>query len=327
MKYTTIPGTALNVSALCLGAGQFGANLPESDACRQMDIFSEEGGTFLDTARIYTDWIPGEKGRSERITGEYLVERKSRERWVIATKGGHPLLSAMEKSRIRREELTRDIDESLKTLQTDYIDLYYLHRDDARLGVEEIIDLMNEFVAAGKLRYFGCSNWETERIREAQRYAKTTSQMGFCANQSLWNLGCYSMAAPADPTLVVMDKEMIQFHRETELAAVPYSSQAGGFFSKRNESPKQAAETALKNGYASSENVAVFSAVKTVAEAHEAPISHVVLGYLLSQQIAVIPVFSCRTIEQLHDTILGVEIELSAGDLALLDSLNGSGLG
>jgi aryl-alcohol dehydrogenase-like predicted oxidoreductase len=126
--------------------------------------------------------------------------------------------------------LLSDIDNSLKALRTDYIDLYYLHRDNTKLGVEDIIGWMNEFVAASKIRFFGSSNWKTERIREAQRYAKVSGQMGFCANQPLWNVGCYTMTAQADPTMVVMDKKMIQFHMETRLAVVPYSSQADGFF-------------------------------------------------------------------------------------------------
>lgn len=326
MKYISIAGTDLKVSALCLGAAEYGAKLSESDAYNQMDVFFESGGNFLDTARIYSDWIPGETGRSERIIGEYLAERKNRDIWHIGTKGGHPLLSAMDKSRISRDDVTRDINDSLKALKTDTIDLYYLHRDNPGLGVEEIIDWMNEFVATGKLRYFGCSNWTTERISKAQRYAKASGQMGFCANQPLWNVGCYSVAAPAGLSMSVMDKEMVQFHRETKLAAVPYSSQAQGYFSKLNACHDPADEAALQNSFASSTNLRVFPAIKAMAEKHNAPISHIVLVYLLCQPMAVIPVFACSSVEQLNDTIGAVELELTEDEVTLLDSLNGSGL-
>ncbi len=327
MRYKHVLGTELNVSALCLGAGGFGEKLSEAESYRQMDIFLEKGGTFLDTARIYSDWLPGEKGRSERVVGDYLTERKSRDRWLIGTKGGHPLLSSLDIPRLSREELASDIDSSLKALRTDYIDLYYLHRDNTKLGVGEIIDCLNEFVTAGKIRYFACSNWITQRIIQAQRYAEMSSQMGFCANQPLWNVGCYSMAAPIDPLMVVMDKEMVEFHRESKLTVVPYSSQAGGFFSKLNRSDKSVKEAALQSSYANSTNLTLFSAIKELAEKREVPISHIVLGYLLSQQMTAIPVFSSSSIEQLNDTILGVETQLSEDEIKSLDSLNGSGLG
>jgi len=83
MKYVHIEGTKLRVSALCLGTALFGVDLSESESYKQMDYFFENGGTFLDTARIYSDWVPGEKGRSERIIGEYLAERKTRDHWVV----------------------------------------------------------------------------------------------------------------------------------------------------------------------------------------------------------------------------------------------------
>ena len=326
MKYTSITGTELNVSALCLGAGNFGTSLSESESHRQMDIFFEKGGTFIDTARIYGDWVPGETGRSERIIGDYLAERKNRDSWHIGTKGGHPLLSTMDIFRINRDELIRDIDNSLSALKSDSIDLYFLHRDNMNLGVEEIMDWMNEFVAAGKLRYFGCSNWKTKRIREAQQYAKTSGQMGFCANQPLWNVGCYSVAAPAGLNMSVMDKEMVRFHRETTLTAVPYSSQADGYFSKLAACHSVTERSRLQNRFASPTNVAVFPAIKTMAEEHKVTISHIVLGYLLSQPTAVIPIFGSKSIDQLSDTLGGVEMELSEAEIELLDSLNGSGL-
>jgi aryl-alcohol dehydrogenase-like predicted oxidoreductase len=325
MKYIPIAGTDLKVSALCLGAGNFGTSRSESECYSQMDLFFEKGGTFLDTARIYGDWVPGETGRSERIIGDYLAERKSRDSWQIGTKGGHPLLATMDKSRISRDEVTRDINDSLRALKTDYIDLYYLHRDNTNLGVAEIIDWMNEFAAAGKFRYFGCSNWKTERIREAQEYAKASGQMGFCANQPLWNVGCYSVAAEAADH-GVMDKEMVQFHRETKLAAVPYSSQAAGYFSKLAACHSSAERAGLQNRCASPTNLAVFPAIKTMAEERNVTISHIVLGYLLSQPTAVIPLFASRSIDQLNDTLAGVELELSEAEIKLLDSLNGSGL-
>ena len=325
MRYVHIEGTQLKVSALCLGTAQFGASLSESESYEQMDYFFEKGGTFLDTARVYSDWIPGENGRSERIIGEYLAKRKTMDRWVISTKGGHDLQPVTGTYRLRKQKLFTDIDNSLKALKRDCIDLYYLHRDNLELGVEEIIDWMNKLVTNGKIRFFGCSNWKTQRIKEAQIYAKVSGKAGFVVNQPLWNIGCYAMTASTDSTMVTMDKEMIQFHLETNLTAVPYSSQAGGFFSMLNSSDKLVKEAALQSGYATSTNLTFFLTVKELAAKYKVPISHIVIGYLLSNPITTIPVFSSRSIAELKETIEGSEIELSENDIKLLNSQNGSG--
>ena len=327
MKHITIPGTDLNSSALCLGALFFGESRSELESYRQMDYFFDKSGNFLDTARIYSDWVPGEKSRSERIVADYLKKRGTRSQWLIGTKGGHPELHDPHISRLNRTNLRGDLDGSLRSLGTDYIDLYYLHRDNnIELGVGEIIDWMNEFVAEGKIRYFGCSNWKTDRIRAAQEYAKTSGKMGFCTNQPLWNVGCYTMTPPADSTLVIMNKEMLLFHREIKMAVSPYASQAGGFFSKLASGDTAVRETALHNNYASKTNMTLYTVIRGLSEKYGAPVSHIVLAYLGSQPTAVIPVFSGNSIKQLDDTIRGADVELSGDDIELLDSFNGSGL-
>ncbi len=326
MKYITIEGTELKVSALCLGTALFGANLSESESYTQMDYFFERGGNFLDTARIYSDWIPGEKGRSERIIGEYLTRRRITKNLVISTKGGHDLKPSTNIYCLKKQKLLDDLHSSLKALRTDCIDLYYLHRDNLDLAVEEIIDWMNKLVSDGKIRYFGCSNWKTQRIKDAQRYAKSSGKVGFVINQPLWNVGCYAMQALSDLTMVTMDNEMAQFHLETNLTVSPYSSQAGGFFSALDSHEMSVKEDALQSRYATSTNLALFSTLKALAKKYEVPISHIVIGYLLSNAITTVPVFSSRSIPELKETIDGSEISLSKNDIELINSQNGSGL-
>lgn len=127
---------------------------------------------------------------------------------------------------ISRAEILSDLDASLRYLRTDAIDLYWLHRDDPNTPVEPIIDLLNEQKRAGKMRYFGCSNWRTARIEAAQDYAARSGQQGFVANQMLWNAAVIDLRGITDATLALMDQEMWQFHHATGLAALPYSSQA-----------------------------------------------------------------------------------------------------
>ena len=258
---------------------------------------------FFDTARIYSDWVPGEKGRCERIIGDYLAENKNRDKWVVSTKGGHNDLNPSNCYRLNLKKLDTDVHESLRALRTDYIDLYLLHRDNTDLPVEAIIDKMNDYVSLGKIRYFGCSNWHTERIQEAQEYASQSGKQGFVANQPLWNIGSSNMAPLEDKSLVVMSKEMIQFHQKSKMAVIPYSSQAGGFFSKLDQEFDSTNHLISKSPYYTTKNLDLFSKIKKTAAKKQCPVSHVVFEYLLSQKIPTIPVFGGSSTEQLMEAI------------------------
>jgi len=171
MKFKNIPQTDLYPSAICLGTASFGTSIDTSTAFQMLDTFVEYGGNFIDTAHIYGAWVPDGVGLSEKIIGQWVKGRRVEENIVIATKGAHPLLSAMDVPRLSRQDVVADLDESLHYLQTASIDLYWLHRDDPTRPVAEILETLNSQVKQGKIRYFGCSNWRVERIEEAMRYA------------------------------------------------------------------------------------------------------------------------------------------------------------
>ena len=318
MKYLNLKGSDLNVSILCLGTANFGATLSEPDSHKQLDTFFDYGGNLIDSARIYSDWIPGEKGRSERIIGDYLRARNNRSNWIISTKGGHGLSD----HRLDLKDLDQDLHNSLKALGTDYIDLYSLHRDNYALEVEEILDQMNDYVSSGKIRFFGCSNWSTERIRRAQEYSASCAKPGFVANQPFWNIGSFT-AVIGDDTMVSMDNEMMQLHLETGLTAMPYSAQAKGVFSKYQAQPDE--PDVLTSQYLSQTNIELSLEINKLAEKRQLPISHVVLGYLLSHRITTIPVFSSSTLPQLRDTVDASSVRLTDEEVDLLDRANGSG--
>ncbi|HET8844709.1 MAG TPA: aldo/keto reductase, partial [Ktedonobacteraceae bacterium] len=164
MQYRDIPHTNLHPSALCLGTGSFGTGIDASSAFRLLDIFLEHGGTFIDTARVYGAWVPNGLGLSEKVIGQWVNERHVREQIVLGTKGAHPVFSARHIPRLAPQDIIADLDESLRCLQTEYIDLYWLHRDDPQRPVADILETLNEQVRQGKIRYFGCSNWHVERI-------------------------------------------------------------------------------------------------------------------------------------------------------------------
>lgn len=222
----------------------------------------------------------------------------------------------MQRSRLSRRELDEDLSRSLDALGTDVVDLFYLHRDDPEVPVAEVVDILDEFVEAGRVRFVGCSNWRPKRIGEAVEYARSQSKSPFVANQMLWNIGSRHMLEPADRTMVVFDDEARSLHETTGMAAISYSSQANGFFTKLDRDRREGPSPRLAGGatdsgiegspYNTASNRALYEVVRSVADRSNLPASAVVLRYLLQQPIPTFPVVGCRTQAQLEDSMAAV---------------------
>ena len=301
----TIPATDLQVYPICLGTGQSGLTLDRPAAFRMFDAYLDAGGNFLDTAKVYTDWLPGERSASEKAIGEWLRLRGGRERLVIATKGAHPYLTSMNVPRLSPAEIAGDVEDSLRNLGVETIDLYWLHRDDPTRPVGEIMETLAGLVRAGKLRYSGCSNWSTARIRAAQAYAAAHNLPSFAASQMMWNLAVIDPQAISDKTIVPMDDEMRAYHRAAGFPAVPFSSQAGGLFSKL------AAGGEARSVYRSPRNRARLERIQALAAETGLSITQIVLGYLRAQAFVTVPVVGPRTLEQLADSLTAAEVQLT----------------
>jgi aryl-alcohol dehydrogenase-like predicted oxidoreductase len=306
MRYQTIPNTDLDVSSVCLGLANIGVKNTEEEGMMLLDAFVEAGGNFIDTARVYSNWIPGEVNRSERIIGDWLVDRDVRDRVVVATKGGHPDL-VDNIPRLSPDEMETDLQGSLDKLQTDVVDLYYLHRDDTHRSVAEMLDVLHHFQQSGRVRYYACSNWTPQRMQEAREYAKAQGYTGFVANQMRWSVAGFQGKPPGDQTMCSMDRETVDFHTQTGMAAIPYNSQAGGFFSKLDADP----EWVEKSGNYTDGNLKVYAYLKTVSEGLGIAISQIVLAYFWSQPFVSIPIVGCRNQEQLADSLMAVDCDLS----------------
>lgn len=327
MQHLTLPGTRLSVSPLCLGGVPFGLTLPEPATFALLDRFVELGGNFIDTARIYSDWQPGEQRRSERVLGDWLQTRGDRDRLVVATKGAHPFIDSLGVARTSAAEIRDDLEGSLRKLRVDAIDLYWLHRDDSARPVGHFIDLLNVFLREGKIRAFGASNWTANRLRAANDYARTSGQQGFVANQPFWCLGCQQSRPPPFTGYVKFDDETLRFHRETGLAVVPYTSQANGFFSKLALPAAQRPANFEAHEFHTPPNLAAGKIVLELAAAKRVAPSAIVLAYLWSRPgFPVVPIIGCRTIVQLEDSVAALTVRLSASELAALDLASGSGL-
>jgi aryl-alcohol dehydrogenase-like predicted oxidoreductase len=320
MQSVRIPNSDLYVSSLCLGTGEFGSKLDRAASWRLLDEFIDAGGNFIDTANVYGDWVAGTKSSSEKMTGAWLAEHGKRSQLLIATKGAHPLLSSMDTPRSAPHEIIYDIEQSLKHLHTDVIDLYWLHRDDPARPAGEFIETLAGQVKAGKIRYFGCSNWRAERIAAANAYAAAQGLPGFVGDQMLWNAAKLDAEALPDKTMVAMDPALYEYHRQTGLAAIPYTSQAHGLLQKLAEGNIAIIRPHDSKLYPLAANQRRAAVAQALAKELGVSVTGIVLGYLQSQPFVTIPIIGAQTLPHLHDSLAGDGVRLTPGQIAALDN-------
>ncbi len=172
MQKTNIPNTDLYASRLALGTDYFGSTVSRDLSMQLMDHYLEAGGNVIDTAESYARWLPRGEYQSEKVIGEWLRERRTRDQIVLSTKGAHPKLGTMEVPRLSKAEIQSDLDSSLRRLGVENIDLYWLHRDSPGYPVEEILESLEAFRKAGKIKYAGFSNWTQSRAEAARLAAE-----------------------------------------------------------------------------------------------------------------------------------------------------------
>jgi aryl-alcohol dehydrogenase-like predicted oxidoreductase len=281
MLYRDWPSLGRKVSAFALGTVDFGTKMPEEISFEVMDAYQKMGGNVLDSARIYGDFDNHIQGTSEKTVGKWIASRKAREQMIVSTKGAHPPWDDMTKHRLDKESIVSDMDESLEALGLDSVDLYFLHRDEAKRPVGDILETLNGLVEAGKAKLLGASNWSASRIEEANAYAAAHGLKGFSVNQPQWSLAFQHHVS--DRTLIQMDRGMYEMHRRTKLPCMPYSSQAKGFFTKLFEMGEEKLPEALKRDFVSAGNFRRYEAVLKVREATGLPVGAISLAFLTGQ--------------------------------------------
>ena len=316
MRYRDLAGK--RTSAIVLGSGEFGSHIPESLSFEFMDAFTGMGGNFIDTARIYGDLFHGRFGLSEETIGKWFAARHNRDSITLGTKGGHPRLESMHTGRLDRENLESDLSESLTALQTDYVDIYWLHRDDVSRPVGDILETLNRFVADGRVRLLGASNWSIARIAEANAYAEAHGMAGFGANQPQFSLA--RQALVEDDTLVQMDDTVHAFHVHTGLPCVCFSSQAKGFFTKLDQLGEAALPDKAKRRFYTPENLAVYERMRTLSAETGHSINTLALAYLTSQPFDCYPIAGASRIEQVLALRDAADVELTREQVKFLRS-------
>ena len=312
MKY--INGTEILSSEIVLGCDGMGTVLDEKASFELLDEYIALGGNHLDTARVYG--YPASE--SEKLLGRWLKARGNREKIVVTTKGAHPEPQTMHISRLSEKDIGGDVENSLKDLQTDYIDLYLLHRDDEKIPAGEIIETLNKYIKEGKIREIGASNWKAKRIEEANAYAEKHGLRGFAASQIKWSYGTVSDGFCEDPTLVPMDKEEYGRYLKNGITVFAYASQCKGFFSKYDKGGEEALSPKAKERYLCGENLERYAVAKEIAEANGCGIGAVILQYILNQPFTAFPIVGCKNIAQLRDSFETVKCNVSNEEILKL---------
>ena len=312
MQYLSIDSHKL--SRLALGTDGYGL-VAKNDLChRMLDMFIDQGGTVIDTALSYS----GDEHLSEKCIGAWLLNTKKRDSVFLSTKGGFPPLGHMEISRLSEKELRHDIQESLKNLKVDYVDIYWLHRDDTSLPVGELAEITAAFVKEGKTRYIGLSNWRGDRIHAFNHYAEAHDLPRACAAQIQFTTAKPNIAN-IDPTLVVMDRKEAAFYTENPMPVFAFSSQAKGYFYKLEQGLplSQKAEVRFDNEVSRKR----FMRLSSLAKAHNVSIGQAATAVLTSiEAFPVIPILGCKTEKQLASSLAAADLVFSAEEVQFIFS-------
>ncbi|MFJ1705465.1 aldo/keto reductase [Kitasatospora sp. NPDC088346] len=306
----TLGTSDLAVSPLSLGGNVFGWTADEAASFAVLDAYAAAGGNFVDTADVYSAWVPGNTGgESETVIGTWLRSRGNRDDVVVATKvGSHPELAGLAAATIKR-----GAEESLRRLGIERIDLLYTHRDDLTTPVEEIVTTLDQLVREGKVREVAASNIGPDRLADSLRFAAREGLAGYVAVQPHYNL--VSRATYEGPLSDVV--------AEYGLSAVPYYALASGFLTGKYRPGGAAVPSARAQGAAryldDPRGPRVLGALDLVAGAHRVEPATVALAWLASRPTVAAPIASARTVEQLPPLLAAAGLRLSDEELKLLD--------
>lgn len=321
MKKEKLGKTNLHVSTFILGTGAYGTQIDELTSYRLLDQYRDYGGDTLDTANYYGRIHSARQlPMSEMLLGNWIHDRKNRNELVLCTKGGCYEVNHPGRQRLRLEDISNDIHDSLKNLKTDYLDFYWLHQDDIMQPVEGIIELLNRFVREGKIRYFGCSNWELSRILKAQKYARDQHLQGFEASQRMFNLAKPNKEALDKLRQTCVDDIMYEFHCESKMPLAAYSSQALGFFSvglKEDYHVNPKYKNCIRY-FENDENMRRLMRTEQLSRQKGMTPIQINLAFLRSQPFQILPIIGPMTIEELRESIGAVEKVLTKEECRFL---------
>jgi aryl-alcohol dehydrogenase-like predicted oxidoreductase len=312
MDYRNLGRSGLQVSPVCLGTMQFGWSADEPSSFQVMDAFANAGGNFLDTADVYSAWVEGNPGGiSEEIIGRWLKQRGNRHEFVVATKAQGKMWNGPNGKGLSRGHLMKAVEDSLRRLQTDYIDLYQTHWPDTSTPQEETMRALDDLVHAGKVRYLGCSNEPAWRLCKALWISEREHLERFISLQPHYSL-----------------VHRAEFERENEalcldqgVGVIPYSPLAGGFLTgkyRRGTTPGSVRAEGVKR-HLTERNYALIDLLEELGKARGASVAQMALAWQLQRPAITAPIIGANSVEQLTDTLGALDVHLTSDEAGQID--------
>jgi aryl-alcohol dehydrogenase-like predicted oxidoreductase len=312
MQLRTLGRSSLRVAPLCLGGNVFGWTATEAASFAVLDALVSAGLNFIDTADMYSVWAPGHRGgESETIIGNWLKRGAKRKDVVIATKVGMEM--APDRKGLSAAHIARSIDDSLRRLQTDYIDLYFSHCDDASVPFEETLGAYQKLIAQGKVRAIGASNFTAARMTEALEVSRKNGLPRYEVLQPHYNLYSRSEYESALEPLCL----------KRQIGVVSYSALASGFLSGKYRTIEDATKSARGKGivemFLNERGLRILAALDDVGRRYSASTASVALAWQIERPSITAPIASATTVNQLHELVAATQLKL---DQAAIEQLN-----
>lgn len=320
MDYRNLGRTGLKVSELCMGTMQFGWTADEATSFDVLDASWAAGINFYDTADVYTIWIEGNPGGvSEEILGKWMKKAGiRREEIVLATKVRGKMSENPLDQGLSRQHIMKSVDDSLRRMGTDYIDLYQAHSVDPETPIDETLRAFDDLVRMGKVRYIGASNYTTWRMMEALWTSDRDNIARYDSLQPHYNL----------VNRAEFERELADVCRTYGVGVIPYSPLAGGFLTGKYRKDQEIPEnsrgqmSARVKGYMTDANWALLDKMEAMGKEKDgASISQLALAWQLSDPVITSPIIGPRNMEQFNDNIRAVSLRLDAEEKAELDEM------
>jgi aryl-alcohol dehydrogenase-like predicted oxidoreductase len=311
MRNRKLGTSELEVSPLCLGGNVFGWTIDEPTSFTILDGFVDAGFNFIDTADVYSKWVPGHTGgESETVIGNWLKRSGKRDRVILATKVGFEM--SPDKKGLSKSYILREAEDSLQRLRTDYIDLYQSHTDDAATPLEETLEAYNQLVRQGKVKVIGASNYNAERLTEALRISEQHRYPRYRCLQPHYNL-CERATYETTLAPVCIGNGM---------GVIPYFSLAGGFLTGKYRSEQDLSKSARGQSakkYLNDRGFRILAALDRVARQHDATPARVSLAWLMARPSITAPIASATNVGQLKELLAAAELRLDDSAIEILN--------
>lgn len=313
MELRHLAHSDLRIGPLMFGGNVFGWTADEARSFELLDAFVARGFNAIDTADIYSNWVPGHQGgESEAIIGKWMKSRGNRSRIVIATKVGMQMSPG--KTGLRKDYIFKSVEESLQRLQTDYIDLYQAHQDDPTAALEETLSAFDELKKQGKVRLIGASNYTGARLQEALKVSREKKISAYQTLQPRYNL--YDRED--------FERDLEPVCREFQIGALTYSSLASGFLTGKYRSVDDAGKSVRGSGvaknYVNEKGLRLLKALDEVAAETKATPTQVSLAWLLHKPVVTAPIVSATNLEQLNEVLGAADVRLTPTQIGKLDA-------